>query len=1301
MTDATLTDSNDIGGAFMAQSQQADASDAIRAMRERFGPSAAKSVEGVKPAAKPEGAQAGAPQPAQLPPGTEIRPLSSGGFGVYKDGALVSAGQTYDDALATTLPKGQDGTLGRVFRGAVSAVKDVGAGIVETPRQAVAGAFDAVAEMGVAADSLGDWLNQHVIDLSVDIPSTGNMTADSIIRPLLNPAKGVAENTPRMDKARSTTGAMVRDVSQFVTGMAAGGKALRGAGLVLPKTAQMVATGAFADFAARSPDTGRLADLIEKQPELANPITAFLKADPNDNEAVKRFKNALEGAGLGLLSEGLVRSVKVVRAKLLAERGKPGVDKFAADPLADAKLQYGEIKPGQLGDSKTPLVSKKTPPTAKEKILSAVKAVETGVPDDIAAKGLVKVGDSGGKEVFINFARMETPDDVKKALGLMADAFAPEINKARAGREAPIVALRRQAAAIEASLPKPKDGTTRLWRGNRKGEVGTATRFTNDLAGIALPFKESYGGALSFVDVPTKDLKKFLQTGTAADGAEFIVTPEIAAQARAVKVPPQVAASVVQSNEATKELADNLGMTVEDVLARRKGQPFNAEEALAARRLWDASARKLTELAEIVAKPDATSVDQFNFRRAMAVHYAIQSEVIAARTETARALQAWSIPAGGSVEQARAVQQAIETAGGPEMTAEIARRLAVLGRSGANDPAALNSFVRNSLYVTTRDAVMQYWVNALLSSPKTHIVNMSSNTLVMLQQIYERKIAAGIGEVIGGGGVAPGEAIAMVHGLKEAMRDAFRFSWKSLKTGETGQWGGAKFDNRPEAISAQAFGLGDNAAGRTVDFIGKTINTPGRFLQAEDEFFKTIGYRMELHAQAVREVSAKGLTGEEAARAYKAILLNPPEHIRLAAADGALYSTFTNETGAWGKAILNARQKVPLLGFVLPFVKTPTNITRYAFERSPIAPLVGQWKADIAAGGARRDLALARMGTGTTIMLLAADYAETGLISGNGPDDSGEREALLRQGWQPYSIKVGERWYSYNRADPLGMLMGFAADMSEAIKRGEIESEEVDEATEIVAAGIGAIANTVVNKTYMQSIAGVMEMMTDPERYSSGEINQFLSSFVPAGVNAIAQGVDNTAREKFSTWDYVQARIPEFSKNLIPKRDLWGQPLSDRSGLGGGYNTLSPIAGSEVKDSPIDKEMQRLNVDFRRIGKKSDWDGVPVNFRDWRDVYDAYTKLAGNELKHPAWGLGAKDFLNQVVSGKHQMSEAYQMQSDGEDGGKSVFIRKWLTNYRELARRAILDDPKFADFANFIAERKTEIRNRRLPDIAR
>lgn len=64
-------------------------------------------------------------------------------------------------------------------------------------------------------------------------------------------------------------------------------------------------------------------------------------------------------------------------------------------------------------------------------------------------------------------------------------------------------------------------------------------------------------------------------------------------------------------------------------------------------------------------------------------------------------------------------------------------------------------------------------------------------------------------------------------------------------------------------------------------------------------------------------------------------------------------------------------------------------------------------RADIAAGGARRDIALARITTGSLLIATAADMAMSGIVTGRGPSDRRERQAMERGGWQPYSIKVG------------------------------------------------------------------------------------------------------------------------------------------------------------------------------------------------------------------------------------------------------------------------------------------------------
>jgi hypothetical protein len=732
-------------------------------------------------------------------------------------------------------------------------------------------------------------------------------------------------------------------------------------------------------------------------------------------------------------------------------------------------------------------------------------------------------------------------------------------------------------------------------------------------------------------------------------------------------------------------MADDLGMTVSDLLQRRKGQPFNAEEALAARQLWTASGEMLLETAKKAANANAGALDQFAFRKAMAVHAAIQNEVIGARTETARALASWAIPAGGKAEKIRAIEQVMQTMGGPNESREMARRLAILAQSGAS-PAAIARFVQRGWGAKTMDIVKEVWVNGLLSSPKTHAVNVLSNSLVAAQSVYERAAAAGVAKITGSEGVQFGEATAMTFGLVQSFKEAFRMAAKSLKTGETG-WAFNKIDvTHPNSISSEAFRMAsDTGAGRFVDFLGHTATIPGRLLGAEDEFFKTIGYRMEVNAQALRQAKSEGLSGPGLKARILQLTENPPEHIRINAADAAMYNTFTNELGNFGKAVMNLRNvDSPLnpLPFILPFVRTPANITRYTFERTPFAPLVSQWRADIAAGGARADLALARMSTGTAIMMTAMDFASDGLVSGSGPtgDDKTVREALIRSGWQPYSVKIGDRWVSYNRTDPFGTTMGLAASITESIQKGEIDTDDVDEWQEVTAMAIAAISQVTINKTYLEGFSDFVEALSDPKRYSEQYVDDLVASFIPMTslMNSIKNLDDPIQREAGTPFEAIQARIIGLSENLPPRRTLWGDMISNESGLGRVYDAVSPVASRQQKTQPVDVEIARLNGGPERIKKRTLFDGVNVSFKKYPKIYDEYVRLAGNDLKHPAWGLGAKDYLNAVISGKHPMSSVYSIMSDQT---RKEFISSTVSDYRKLAQRQILTNPKHSAFA--------------------
>lgn len=1157
----------DAGVDYLLQRQAADSNALMERARARYGaPAAVSSPAAPVPAPVAAGFSPGAAtqgEPAAAPPAP---------------GASADQG----DVSPSTMGENID---------PLKVARSVGREIVRTPRAVAAGVAAAGRELFESVDSLATWLNENVADLRVPVGKTGSESVDAF---LANPAAAIAASIPQPETPDTVTGPIVKEVTQFLAGMVGGGKLFKGAGAFAEGVGgatgaaiKGLAHGAMADALFFDPNEDNLAALLNKVPALEKVVPDFLATDPDDNEALNRLRRAVEGIGLGLVTEGLIAALRAYRAQRAAVGGEAKAAEKAA--LDEQRRKYGELTSDDLvkllgdPDPKAKLVT--IGEKADAATAAAAKAPDpaslVAKADDLVERANVlsepkpAAGDLPGGRIAINWARIETGDDIKVAMREMADHFKEEITAARRG---------------------------------------TITQ------------------------------------------------------------------------EETAALADQLGMTLPDLMARTEGQAFNAEETLAARRMLTMASEKLVEAARAAAAPNAGPVDLFAFRRMVATHAAIQNEVLAARAEAGRALAAWKIPAtaAGDVERSRAIMEALSAAGGDSMARDLARRMSILAEAGAHE-SAIAQVAQRGWGAATWDAVAEVWINGLLQSPKTHLVNVASNTMVLAQQILERGIAEKLATLARSGealpsGVAPGEAAAMIHGLVAAQKDAWKTAWMALKSGETGQALGKVDVPNQHAVTAEAFRIQNDAAAKTVDFLGTVARVPSRLLGAEDEFFKTIAYRMEVHAQAVRQATAEGLEGQALRQRAAELVANPPENIRLQAADAALYSTFTQNAGDAAQALLKLREAWPATMYVLPFVRTPINIMAYGFERTPLAPMMAGFRADVAAGGARRELALVRMATGTSIMLMAADYADRGLITGQGPKEAGKREAMMRQGWQPYSIRVGDKWVAYDRADPYGLLFGFAADMADTVNRMEVDGDKLDEASELLAAGITAIASTTVNKTYLRGLADLMWTIEDPNRKAFGYVGSTMGSFVPAGVAAMKSIGDPVLRENFKAWDYVQGRLPGWSEGMEPARDLWGRERQPDSGMGKAWDALAPARVSQIKVSPIDAEMQRLNMDVERIDKKTNVEGVPVNFRDFPEVYDRYVVLAGNELKHPAWGLGARDYLDAVVTGQHALSEIYNRLGNGPEGGKAAFIKAAILDYRKMAQSAILADPSFALF---------------------
>lgn len=797
----------------------------------------------------------------------------------------------------------------------------------------------------------------------------------------------------------------------------------------------------------------------------------------------------------------------------------------------------------------------------------------------------------------------------------------------------------------------------------------------------------------------------------------------------------------VRAHDTTKEAAKEVDAF--DLLVKtgqERGVTLNAEETFALRELHVASGRKVRELADKVASEVATPAEQIAFRRQLAVHQAIQERVLAVRTETARALNQWRIPAGDNLTFAAEFDQMLAQA---QTTSKGAQRMAKAIQQATADGeiGAIEQLVYGSRWGKAADAAGALYYFNLLSGPHTHMRNMLSNTLMMGVTVAERKLANLIGRSFGDEQVVTGEAMAQLRGIIDGSQDAFRITalgrrelkraaaarkagrpdevrqileeagdeigtfYKAMTSGESG-FGVGKIESNPVgAFSPEKLGIegwSENPFGRHVVQLARLadaiVSMPGRALSAGDEIAKTVNARMELnalaHRQAVRDV-AEGLSDDVATR-YGQILGTPDESMQILAREAAERNTFTNQpldAASW--RAMRTISQIPVVGTLLmPFVRTPYNLATQAFRRTPLALFSRSWQEDLMAGGARTDTALAQFAGGTAAIATFADLTMTGRITGGGPPDPAEKAALMRTGWRPYSVRIGDAYFSYRGLEPLSTLIGMAADTVDIVGHMDYGDEDQD-TQQLVEATFMAVMASMGNKTYLQGLSNFFEMQSDPIRYGSNWLERTAGAVIPAVVaHGNRAAFDNYAREVGDWQEAIKARTPGLSTDLPARRDVWGRPITYGSHLGGLYDFISPIYASQLNPEPIDEELQKLELWLTKPRRKTSIGGeTGVNLGNFPKAYDDLVRLAGNDLTHdqygvpidPSTGLGLKDTLNALVTGNHPMSDVYRLMPPS---GKQEMILDMQRRYTEAAKDAVLEMPEHADLKALVGRKR-------------
>jgi hypothetical protein len=164
---------------------------------------------------------------------------------------------------------------------------------------------------------------------------------------------------PTIEQPKDTGSALVRGGVQFMIPYLGWFKVVKGAttGAKLIKAkpknrlsfkqdlAIGTGAGAITDVVHFEANDPTLSNLIQAYPHLQNPITEYLSTDPDDSEAVNRFKRAVEGMGLGnvfaIVLRGVGHGFTRVNDNMAEKTIRHAIDKKSR-PLAPRKNKKGK-----------------------------------------------------------------------------------------------------------------------------------------------------------------------------------------------------------------------------------------------------------------------------------------------------------------------------------------------------------------------------------------------------------------------------------------------------------------------------------------------------------------------------------------------------------------------------------------------------------------------------------------------------------------------------------------------------------------------------------------------------------------------------------------------------------------------------------------------------------------------------------------------------------------------------------------------------------------------------------------------
>ena len=576
------------------------------------------------------------------------------------------------------------------------------------------------------------------------------------------------------------------------------------------------------------------------------------------------------------------------------------------------------------------------------------------------------------------------------------------------------------------------------------------------------------------------------------------------------------------TNKEVIQYADNTSKVLESAVGREQTLKYNAQMLNLRRRI-------------------ATAAESGKVSREFLEDLVVDKSVSA---DIARALQSRAIGADPNlVTGQRAMLEAVL-----DVNKNIDEILEASKGVNFNDAKQATEFYRKFIAPRLSEWVDLLRYNSMLSSPLTHAKNIFSNILnSTVRPVLTKAVTGGLDLLD-----------SKVHS---------RVQQQFAREGAVYVEGYIK--NFQEATQRFKEVMSDTRAFTNLDLRHVPLTTSGKKKALE----QTLRFPMKVLEATDQFFSALSEGGEIASFKFRESKIGKISNIDELVTDAAQYGLFRQGLHAQGQGpvldfvdsvvslIEQARHSKNIIlsqiaKITLPFLRTPTNIIKQGIEYSPLG-------VTTIPGASNKAEQFAKAIIGTSFSVAAGIMLTSNRMTWGEPKTTKEKNAFRENGMQPYSIKFGDKWYSYQYLAPfMSFPLAFVAMIHDTVKSKKID----DDLADTILSAFSKYGNFYADQSYLKSIGDLFNAIGGDEYAISKLLSNPPQQFVPfrALSGWIARLTDDLQRVVDKDANFIEKQVqllmmnvPVLSQKLEPRKGpRTKQPIKNENRV---INAISPI----------------------------------------------------------------------------------------------------------------------------------------------